>query len=35
DSSLMKSPEGRQKYAEAIVRGVTAYLGSQGGTPAR
>ncbi|OBG88404.1 N-acetylmuramoyl-L-alanine amidase [Mycobacterium sp. NS-7484] len=29
DSSLMKTPEGRQKYAEAIVRGVAAYLGSQ------
>ncbi|OCB52286.1 N-acetylmuramoyl-L-alanine amidase [Mycobacterium vulneris] len=35
DSSLMKTPEGRQKYAEAIVRGVTAYLGSQGGSPQR
>ncbi|WP_026357236.1 Rv3717 family N-acetylmuramoyl-L-alanine amidase [Mycobacterium sp. 141] len=29
DSSLMKSPEGRQKYADAIVRGITGFLGSQ------
>ena len=29
DSSLMKSPEGRQKYAEAITRGVAAFLGTQ------
>ncbi|WP_309227843.1 MULTISPECIES: Rv3717 family N-acetylmuramoyl-L-alanine amidase [unclassified Mycolicibacterium] len=29
DSSLMKSPDGRQKYAEAIVRGIAAYLGTQ------
>ena len=31
DSALMKTPAGRQKYAEAIVRGVTAYLGAQSG----
>ncbi|OKH83238.1 MAG: N-acetylmuramoyl-L-alanine amidase [Mycolicibacterium mageritense] len=29
DSSLMKSPEGRQKYAEAIVRGIAGFLGTQ------
>ena len=29
DSGLMKSPEGRQKYADAIVRGVVAFLGGQ------
>jgi N-acetylmuramoyl-L-alanine amidase len=29
DSGLMKTPDGRQKYAEAIVRGITAYLSSQ------
>jgi N-acetylmuramoyl-L-alanine amidase len=30
DSALMESPEGRQKYADAVVRGIAAYLGSQG-----
>lgn len=30
DSALMKTPDGQQKYAEAIARGVAAYLGSQG-----
>jgi len=34
-SSLMKTPDGQQKYAEAIARGVVAYLGTQAGTPAR
>ncbi|WKG03176.1 Rv3717 family N-acetylmuramoyl-L-alanine amidase [Mycolicibacterium sp. HK-90] len=29
DSALMKTPDGRQKYAEAIVRGIAAYLGTQ------
>ncbi|MGV0815290.1 Rv3717 family N-acetylmuramoyl-L-alanine amidase [Mycolicibacterium boenickei] len=29
DSALMKTPAGRQKYADAIVRGVAAYLGTQ------
>ena len=29
DSALMESPEGRQKYADAVVKGITAYLGSQ------
>lgn len=29
DSALMKSPEGRQRYADAIVRGIAGYLGSQ------
>ncbi len=29
DSALMKSPEGRQKYADAVVRGIVAFL-SQG-----
>src|ERR1700757_1104223 len=32
DSGLMESPEGRQKYADAVVKGVAAYLGSQGQT---
>jgi N-acetylmuramoyl-L-alanine amidase len=29
DSGLMKTPEGRQKYAEAVVRGIAGYLGTQ------
>lgn len=29
DSALMKTPEGRQKYAEAVVRGIVAFLSSQ------
>lgn len=29
DSALMKSPEGRQRYADAVVRGIVAFLGSQ------
>jgi N-acetylmuramoyl-L-alanine amidase len=29
DSALMESPEGRQKYADAVVRGVAAFLGGQ------
>lgn len=29
DSALMESPEGRQKYAEAMARGVAAFLGGQ------
>ncbi len=32
DSALMHSAEGRQKYAEAVARGIAAYLGA---TPAR
>jgi N-acetylmuramoyl-L-alanine amidase len=28
DSSMMKTPEGRQKYADAVVRGVAGFLGS-------
>jgi N-acetylmuramoyl-L-alanine amidase len=28
DSGLMKTPEGRQKYADAVVRGIAAFLGS-------
>ena len=28
DSALMKTPEGRQKYAEAVVRGIVGFLGS-------
>src|ERR1700733_14933883 len=32
DSGLMESPEGRQKYADAVVKGIAAYLGSQGQT---
>lgn len=31
DSALMKTPEGRQKYAEAVVRGVVAFLAAQRG----
>ncbi|WAJ44969.1 Rv3717 family N-acetylmuramoyl-L-alanine amidase [Mycobacterium sp. Aquia_216] len=30
DSALMESPEGRQKYADALVRGVAGFLASQG-----
>jgi N-acetylmuramoyl-L-alanine amidase len=29
DSALMKTPEGRQKYAEAVVRGIAGFLGTQ------
>ena len=29
DSALMESPEGRQKYADAVVRGITGFLGGQ------
>ncbi|WP_101952930.1 Rv3717 family N-acetylmuramoyl-L-alanine amidase [Mycobacterium sp. 3519A] len=29
DSGLMKTPEGRQKYAEAVVRGIAGFLGTQ------
>ncbi|MGE2732180.1 Rv3717 family N-acetylmuramoyl-L-alanine amidase [Mycolicibacterium vaccae] len=29
DSALMKTPEGRQKYADAVVRGIVAFLGAQ------
>jgi len=32
DSALMKTPEGRQKYADAVVRGIAGFLGTQ---PAR
>ena len=28
DSALMKTPEGRQKYADAVVRGIAGFLGS-------
>lgn len=31
DSGLMKSPEGRQRYADAVVRGIVAFLSSQRG----
>lgn len=30
DSALMESPEGRQRYADAVVRGVAGFLGTQG-----
>ncbi|BBZ42025.1 Rv3717 family N-acetylmuramoyl-L-alanine amidase [Mycobacterium conspicuum] len=30
DSALMESPDGRQKYADAMVRGVAGFLASQG-----
>ena len=29
DSNLMESPDGRQKYADAVVKGVVAFLGTQ------
>jgi len=29
DSGLMKTPEGRQKYADAVVRGLATFLGQQ------
>ena len=29
DSALMKTPEGRQKYADAVVRGIAGFLGTQ------
>ena len=31
DSALMKTPDGRQKYAEAVVRGIVAFLAAQRG----
>lgn len=31
DATLMVSPEGRQKYADAVVRGIAAYLGTKSG----
>ena len=30
DAALLESPEGRQKYADALVRGVAGFLASQG-----
>ena len=30
DSALMESAEGRQKYADALTRGVAGFLASQG-----
>jgi N-acetylmuramoyl-L-alanine amidase len=29
DSALMESPDGRQKYADAVVKGIVAFLGNQ------
>jgi N-acetylmuramoyl-L-alanine amidase len=29
DSALMETPAGRQKYADAVVKGITAFLGGQ------
>src|SRR5882757_7918714 len=29
DSALMKTPEGRQRYAEAVVHGIAGFLGAQ------
>ena len=29
DSGLIKTPEGRQKYADAVVRGIAGFLGAQ------
>jgi N-acetylmuramoyl-L-alanine amidase len=31
DTALITTPEGRQKYADAVVRGIAGFLGSQGG----
>lgn len=31
DSALMKTPEGRQKYADAVVRGIAGFLGVKSG----
>jgi N-acetylmuramoyl-L-alanine amidase len=33
DSALMKTPDGRQKYADAVVRGVAGFLGAQPPAP--
>jgi N-acetylmuramoyl-L-alanine amidase len=33
DSGLMKTPEGRQKYADAVVRGIAGFLATQAPTP--
>jgi len=30
DSALLESPDGRQKYADALVRGVAGFLAAQG-----
>jgi N-acetylmuramoyl-L-alanine amidase len=30
DSALIESPEGRQKYADAVVKGIAGFLASQG-----
>jgi N-acetylmuramoyl-L-alanine amidase len=30
DSALMESADGRQKYADALVRGVAGFLATQG-----
>ncbi len=30
DSALMTTEQGRQKYADAVVRGIVAFLGTQG-----
>ena len=30
DSAVMKTPEGRQKYADAVVRGIAGFLATQG-----
>ena len=29
DSALMESPDGRQKYADAVVKGIEGFLGGQ------
>jgi N-acetylmuramoyl-L-alanine amidase len=33
DSGLMKTPEGRQKYADGVVRGIAGFLATQSPTP--
>ena len=29
DAALMESPQGRQQYADAVVKGISAFLGGQ------
>jgi N-acetylmuramoyl-L-alanine amidase len=29
DAALIESPEGRQKYADAVVKGIAGFLGSR------
>jgi N-acetylmuramoyl-L-alanine amidase len=34
DVTLITTPEGRQKYAEAVVKGIAGFLGKNGSVPA-